>query len=178
LRSHSGHSERLSPKVAAEEAEEVVAAEAEVQEAQAVARLGPEQEQPELDRPVQDKLAVMRGKCDPARGPDHQVHRARQGPVRTISAIRERRAQKLGPTTLARGGADVAYRDQSQNPFGGRPVSPIERFAEGTRRVSSFMALPRWGARLIGCRCSLASIPEGLAEMSGLATGRGGSFGC
>jgi hypothetical protein len=109
LRSHSGHSERLSPKVAeeAEEAEEVVAAEAEVQEAQAVARLGPEQEQPELDRPVQDKLAVMRGKCDPARGPDHQVHRARQGPVRTISAIRERRAQKLGPTTLARGGADV-----------------------------------------------------------------------
>jgi hypothetical protein len=106
LRSHSGHSERLSPKVAAEEAEEVVAAEAEVQEAQAVARLGPEQEQPELDRPVQDKLAVMRGKCDPARGPDYQVHRARQ-PVRTISAIRERRAQKLGPTTLARGGADV-----------------------------------------------------------------------
>ena len=60
MRSHSGHSERLSPKVAAEEAEEVVAAE--VQEAQAVARLGPEQEQPELDRPVQDKLAVMRAK--------------------------------------------------------------------------------------------------------------------
>jgi hypothetical protein len=60
-RSHSGHSERLSPKVAAEEA-----GAAEVQEAQAAeraeARLGPEQEQPERDRPAPAKLAVMRAK--------------------------------------------------------------------------------------------------------------------
>jgi len=96
-----------------EAAEVVVAAVGvEVQEAQgaeqAEARLGPEQEQPERDRPAPVKLGAMRVQCDPARDPDHQVHRARQAPVRTISAIRERRAQKLGRTTLAREGADVS----------------------------------------------------------------------
>jgi hypothetical protein len=126
--------------VAEEAAEEAGVAAA--QEAQAAARLGPEQERPERDRPAAAKLAVMRAKCDPARDPDHQVHRARPAPMQTLSAIRERRAEELRPTTLARGGADVgssasrtctrsrsrprvAYRDQSQNPFGGRPVSPI-----------------------------------------------------
>jgi hypothetical protein len=75
--------------------------------------------------------------------------------------------------------SDVAHRDQSQNPLRGRLLSPID----GTRRLPSLTErlkslFPRWRARLLDCRRSLASIPEGLAEMSGLATGRGGSFGC
>jgi hypothetical protein len=159
----------------------------------AEARLGPEQERPERDRLAPVKAGVMRAKCDPTRDPDLQVRPARPVPVQTMSGVREPRTQELGPTTLARRGADVAaqcqymgafshqgasgHRDQSQNPLGGRLLSSMD----GTRRPRSLKERrkslsPPWRARLFNSRGTLGSSPEDLAEVSGLALGRGGSF--
>jgi hypothetical protein len=71
----------------------------------------------------------------------------------------------------------VAHRDQSQNPLGGRLASLMD----GTRRLRSLAERrkslsPRWRTRLLNSRGTLGSSPEGLAEVSGLAIGRGGSF--